>query len=235
MRKILFTEGEVDSYFIQSLLKFFNLKLGINIEPKAGIEKLHKYFKSTDLIKELNDGNIQRFAIIADADSFEQNKRGFNNSRQTLIEHLNPILQELGIATFPSTIDSNNLGKGEIYKNQDITVGLWIMPNHQNDGYLETFISNTINLNQKLHHDLTQADLKDYATHCLNQLKVKEIQLFKEYYQDKANLYTWLAWQKKPTQYLNNIIEADLLDTNTESIQNFKQWLVDCFSDSQNI
>ncbi len=229
MQKVLWIESGVNAHFIQSLLKLLNLKANIKVEPKINTEKNHQALKSIEIIKELNDGNIQQLAIIADADSFEQNA-GFNDSRQILISYLNPILQELGIAEFPLTINPENLGKGEIVKNQEISVGLWIMPNHQNDGYLETFILNNINLNQNLNNSFMQSDLKNYATDCLTQLKAEEMQLFKTHHQDKANLYTWLAWQKNPTQFLHNAIDAELLEINSTNIQNFKQWLFDCFN-----
>ncbi len=34
--KILLVEGEVDGCFIHSLLKVYNLRLGIEVEPKGG-------------------------------------------------------------------------------------------------------------------------------------------------------------------------------------------------------
>jgi hypothetical protein len=51
--KILFAEGDVDSYFIESLLKAYNLQLGVTTEPKGGIGNLRVALADYDFRKKL--------------------------------------------------------------------------------------------------------------------------------------------------------------------------------------
>jgi len=132
--KILFAEGDVDSYFIESLLKAYNLQLGITTEPKGGIGNMRVALADSDFRKKLSDGVIKRFGIVADADSLEQNRAGFNNRWLELIRDLTPTMTELGI-TIPTTASFET---GEVF--DSLRIGLWLMPNHQDNGCLEDFV-----------------------------------------------------------------------------------------------
>lgn len=87
--KILFAEGEVDGYFIHSLLKAYNLQLGITVEPKGGIDNLRVSLAKSKFQDRLLKGDIKRFGIVADADSPAQDGAGFNNRWLQFISGVN--------------------------------------------------------------------------------------------------------------------------------------------------
>jgi len=55
------------------------------------------------------------------------------------------------------------------------------------------------------------------------------LKLFEGYDESKASVYTWLAWQKKPTQFLKGVIDAGLLDMQHPYVLAFKDWIERCF------
>jgi hypothetical protein len=227
--KILWVEGEVDSYFIQSLLKDYGLRLGIEVYPKGGINNLRGSLTKKNFLKGLPNSNIKRFGIVADADSLAQNNAGFHNRWSELIRDLTPTMTDLGI-TIPTTASYE---AGEVFSNADdsLRIGLWLMPNHKQDGCLEDFVlastkwasplsSNNLN---------NQHTLKQYADNCWQALDQKKLKLFEDYDESKASAYTWLAWQKKPTQFLSGVIDAGLLNMQHPYVLAFKDWIEKCF------
>lgn len=228
--KILWVEGEVDSYFIYSLLKAYNLQLGITVEPKKGINTLRNSLTKESLLKRVKkEGEIKRLGIVADADSPAQDGAGFDNRWSQLIQDLTPTMNYLGMA-IPTTM---NFGIGEVFSNADDSsrIGLWLMPNHQDDGYLEDFVLTSTNWKLPLSstHSNNQHTLKQYADDCWQALDQKELKSFADYYHSKASAYTWLAWQTKPTQFLSGTIEAGLLDMQHPYVLAFKDWIEKCF------
>jgi len=229
-KKILLVEGEVDRYFIHSLLKAYNLRLGIEVEPKGGVDNLRRsLLNRSDYIEEIRDGNLSRFGIVADADSPAQDGAGFDNRWSQLIQDLTPILNHLGII-IPTTKTFNS---GEVFSNADdsLRIGLWLMPNHEKDGYLEDFVLACTKWDSPLLSSPPndQHTLKNYADDCLQELDQRKLKLFANYHRSKASAYTWLAWQEKPTQFLSGVIDAGLLDMQHPYILAFKDWLEKCF------
>lgn len=234
-KKILLVEGEVDGYFIHSLLKAHNLLwLGIEVEPKGGVNNLRRSLLNSDYIEDIRDGHINRFGIVADADSLAQDqKAGFNGRWSKFIEDLTPTMNDLGM-TIP-TIKSLN---GEVFykaddSKADVRIGLWLMPNHKQDGCLEDFVLESTNLDLPLlpGHPKNQRMLKQYADGCWQALDRENLKSFKDYHHSKASAYTWLAWQTKPTQFLSGVIEAGLLDLDKPDsyVRAFKDWIERCF------
>jgi hypothetical protein len=235
--KILFAEGDVDSYFIESLLKAYNLRLGITTEPKGGIGNMRVALADSDFRKKLSRGGIKRFGIVADADSPAQDGAGFNNRWLEFIHGngtpknpgLIPIMKDLGMV-IPTT---KNLNYGEVFSNADdsLRIGLWLMPNHEKDGYLEDFVLACTKWDSPLLSSPPndQHTLKNYADDCLQELDQRKLKLFANYHHSKASAYTWLAWQTKPTQFLSGVIEAGLLDMQHPYVRAFKDWIERCF------
>ena len=229
--KVLWVEGEVDSCFIHSLLKYYGLRLGIEVYPKSGINNLRSSLTKDRFLKTLSDTTtIKRFGIVADADSLAQDeKAGFHGRWSKFIEDLTPIMNELGMI-IPTTPNHHH---GEVFSKADdsLKIGLWLMPNHQDDGCLEDFVLASTDLELPLFpgHPKNQRMLKQYADNCWQALDQENLKLFQDYHHSKASAYTWLAWQERPTQFLSGTIDAGLLNMQHPYILAFKDWVERCF------
>jgi hypothetical protein len=228
--KVLWVEGEVDSGFIHSLLKYYGLRLGIEVYPKGGINSLRGSLTKDRFLKTLSDTTtIKRFGIIADADSLAQGGAGFHNRWSQLIQDLTPTMTDLGV-TIPTAASYET---GEVFSkaNDSLRIGLWLMPNHQEDGYLEDFILASTNWDLPLSstNPNDQRKLKQYADDCWQALDQRTLKSFADYHHSKPSAYTWLAWQTKPTQFLSGTIEAGLLDMQHPYVLAFKDWIEKCF------
>jgi hypothetical protein len=93
------------------------------------------------------------------------------------------------------------------------------MPNHKNDGMLENLIKQSI-------YGKEQLQLLNTAHTCLKKLP---IMLFSDYHQTKAIIYTWLAWQKRPGQTLDVVINGNLINWQSPKIQGLINWLKKVF------
>jgi hypothetical protein len=52
---------------------------------------------------------------------------------------------------------------------------------------------------------------------------------FQSWHRTKAEVATWLAWQKKPEHGLYNAVEAELLNTNAPLFKDLQVWLARVF------
>lgn len=96
-----------------------------------------------------------------------------------------------------------------------IRFGLWMMPDNISRGMLETFLSLMIPESNEL--------IWQYAQDATSEAK-KNGALFSTTHRDKANIYTWLAWQKPPGQPLPYAIKDKILNPNHQNAQNFIAW-----------
>jgi len=208
----LVVEGQTDTLFFQALIQKENLNL--DVEPRHSVSKIPNLLEA--LFDDLRDGVIEHLGIVADADyTTSKGIGGFKKRWQQLTQPL----KNMG---YNITAPPSQNYKGNIFTHQNglPPVGLWLMPDHKNDGMLESLIKQTVCEGE-------QQSLLQTATVCLNQLPIT---LFKHHHHTKATLYTWLAWQKKPGQALVSTLNADLIDLQSLEIQAFIKWLRDVFT-----
>ncbi|MBP0015818.1 MAG: hypothetical protein J7545_08395 [Roseofilum sp. SBFL] len=98
---------------------------------------------------------------------------------------------------------------------ENIRFGIWIMPDNQTQGMLETFLKYLV-------PDKSQT-LWEYAQEVAQAAKKKEA-TFKSSHVDKANIYTWLAWQDPPGRQLHDAVKQKILDPNHPKAQDFVKW-----------
>ncbi|MBP0029629.1 DUF3226 domain-containing protein [Roseofilum sp. Guam] len=96
-----------------------------------------------------------------------------------------------------------------------IQFGVWIMPDNQTQGMLETFLKYLV-------RDESQR-LWEYAKEVAQEAKQKGA-TFKSSHGDKANIYTWLAWQDPPGRQLHDAVKQKILDPNHPKAQDFVKW-----------
>lgn len=97
-------------------------------------------------------------------------------------------------------------------------VGVWMMPDNQSLGMLETFVRSLIS--ERELHGLAEQSC-DEAT----RLGAP----FKTVHRDKAVVHTWLAWQDPPGRQLHDAVRQKMLDPSLPLGQAFIAWFRNLF------
>lgn len=218
---VLLVEGEGDRGFFEQVCKL----LILNPEIQVAIPKDCQGWRNAKpgiierlpiLLKDIEDGKLEHLAIVIDAD-FEQ----YNEGCQKTIKKISEIVETHGFAL------AKNQEKGLYFTHNDgfADIGLWIMPNNQDEGMLENFIKQCVKADEQ--------SLFNHAMQTIQNLPVPK--KFKPHHDTKAEIATWLAWQRKPGHGLYHVLCDDLLiDTNNALFQELEQWLKNIFPNSSN-
>ncbi len=98
-------------------------------------------------------------------------------------------------------------------------LGIWIMPNNQDNGALEEFYL-------ELATDIDTA----FIDNTIQEAEKKELTSFKSQHRKKAIMHTYFAWQDTPGMPLHAAINKIVLDNNAEIAHVFKGWLISLFN-----
>ncbi len=218
--KVLFVEGDVDDYFFKQLIKADTVlaNLGIEIQPKGGVAREIKTLEEMELLSNFEDGSLTHLGIIADADHNGIDTGGFNKRW----DKFSTILEREGFTgQKPTNLFQHNDGYNP--------VGLWLMPNHCDDGSLEDLVLATRIKTDK------QPTIFSHVESSIEQLG--ENKLFASHHNSKAKAFTWLAWQKKPRHFIAEVIDdkkpdKNLIEINSPEIQGLINWLKQVFGGS---
>jgi hypothetical protein len=93
--------------------------------------------------------------------------------------------------------------------------GVWIMPDNASEGSLETFLKHLVpNASEPVWKHATESVQKAKAigSKC------------RDHHTEKANLYTWLAWQDPPGQSPGESLTKKVLDPHSLSAEVFVSW-----------
>jgi hypothetical protein len=165
-----------------------------------------------DLLPELLDESapIKCLAIVIDADYESVNGLGYEKT----IEQVCKIAKHHDF----TLMETNS--HGLCFKHDDAAAefGLWIMPCNRDEGMLEDFIKVCIKTDEQL--------LFNHAKDIVQKIETKK---FASHHHSKAEVATWLAWQKKPGHGLYAAVTDDLLDSDHTLFQEFKSWLKQIF------
>ena len=212
----LLVEGWGDKGFFSAycqLLKITNVAITPkNVNSATGDGCSNLVANLPILLDKIRAGDIDKLGIILDADYPPDNNGGF-------VKRRNLITNKLGSFGYNIPVTCNQ-GKGEIFTHSDglPSIGLWIMPNHQNSGMLEGFIKNLIS-------NSTQVGL---LNHAFASIKTLPTTLFnQDLHLTKAEVSTWRAWQKPPGIDLQFALKNGLLDR--AKATNIENWLTDVF------
>ncbi|MEN9898791.1 MAG: hypothetical protein RLZZ66_2440 [Pseudomonadota bacterium] len=212
-KNILLVEGDTDKIFFDEFLKTLNLTVQVKVglprdlggthNSKGGICNL-----LPDLIAQLSDEDavLKKLAIIVDADSLP------HSNCQKTIERISKIIESF---EYMLVVEKSN---GFFYKNSDglPSIGLWIMPDNENEGMLEDWIKASIHPNEQIL--LTQVKT------VIDSLDPKK---FKPIHRSKAEVATWLAWQEQPGHglYWAAHSKNNLLDAGSSPYAELVDWL----------
>lgn len=168
------------------------------IESQEGYSNI---LKEKIISTELQNSGLQAFGILVDADQSMQSR-----------------WQEIRLACLSSIPDlpEEISQTGLIHvTTEGIRFGIWIMPNNQSCGMLETFLSYLI--------PETSEILWMYAQEVVGEAKNRGA-TFIDNHRDKANIYTWLAWQKPPGQKFRDAITEKIFAPTSPKGQSFVAW-----------
>jgi hypothetical protein len=218
---ILLVEGRCDVSFFKALNfpEFQNLSI---LTPTECGRHDNGVYQIPSLVPDLvytlhqSDTKLKKLGIIVDADH-----TNINGGFSVRWRQLTKPLQEVGYVIGEPPKQAYT---GSLFKHSDglPSVGLWIMPNHKDDGMLEDFIKPSVCEGKPLR-------LLDKVNLCLDELPT-ELKLFGHHHKTKAAIYTWLAWQEKPGQALVSTInvknpQKNLINLQSPEMTAFKNWL----------
>lgn len=214
---VLLVEGEADRGFFEQVCQTFNLNPQIKVAPPKDFQadydnplpngKQNVLNLLSDLLPDLLDesSQVKRLAAIIDADYDNTNGLGFERT----LKHVKKIAAEYEFALLES--NSNGL----IFNKGDLEFGLWILPNNQLDGMLEDFIKTCLKSDEQI--------LLNHATETIHAIPAPKFN--KTIHLTKAEIATWLAWQKTPGHGFYVSVKDNLLQTDHALFQELEQWL----------
>ena len=212
---ILLVEGESDQSFFKEVCKTLGLDANVKVALPRDSGRFHNGKEGVfnllpDLLNQLGDAQITRLAVVVDADS-AVNGGGY----QRAIDKVTEIVEQHGFTLRP------NPDGGILFQHGDglADFGLWVMPNNSDEGMLEDWIKSCVHPDE---HELFAHAETVVAT--LPQTKFKPIHI------SKAEVATWLAWQKQPGHGIYRVVEDQLIDTNSALSNELCVWLTHVYS-----
>lgn len=209
--RMILVEGRNDQYVIRELLGQHNISCVIPDRGKITendiiVQQAGNADKLLDRLRViLDDGDLELLGIVIDADT-DLDARW--NSLKGIIEDFGG--NDLPDSPSPKGVvtELNQIGR-------ILRVGIWIMPDNQVPGILESFIRFLIPSND---------NLWPRAKDCVASIP-KQQHRFSELALPKAEIHTWLAWQEEPGQPLGIAITARYLDCNAPHAIAFIDWV----------
>ncbi len=202
--KKLIVEGYQDKRVIPELIEANGINWGETREEAIVDIEVYgsdQFIDSAIISTELKASGLLALGLIVDADS------NLNNRWQSIKNACSK-----SIADMPDTLPETGL----IHTTQSgVKLGGWIMPDNQAQGMLETFLSYLV-------PDVSEF-LWQYAQEVTQVAKQKGAAFIDEHF-DKANIYTWLAWQCPPGRQLHNAVMEKILDSTHPKAQAFVNW-----------
>lgn len=202
--KVLLVEGKQDVRVIPELIEANGVHWGNRKSPVVFIREYDGYqnLVNPDVIStELQASRLSVLGIMIDAD--ENPLERWQSLRNACLN---------SIPDIPETLPEDGL----IHTTSNgIKFGIWIMPDNKMRGMLETFLTYMIPTGNEL--------LWQFAQEVAQEAKSKGA-VFTEYQLDKANIYTWLAWQNPPGRQLHQAIMERILNPKHSNAQKFVTW-----------
>ncbi|TVQ19457.1 MAG: hypothetical protein EA367_11565 [Leptolyngbya sp. DLM2.Bin15] len=202
--RVLLVEGKQDRFVIPELIEANGVNWGTRKNPVVFIRDYDGYQKLVDpdvISTELQASGLSALGIMIDADDNPTGRwQSIRSASLKSIPDIPELLPECGlIHTTPTGIQ----------------FGIWIMPDNTMRGMLETFLTYMIPTDCEA--------LWQFAQTATKEAKDKGA-LFTDSHLDKANMYTWLAWQNPPGRQLHQAIMERMLNPNHPNAQKFVTW-----------
>lgn len=174
----------------------------LNIINCDGVENLLKPKYISAQLKTPN--GLTHLGIIMDADQ-EPNNR-WKSLYNACLPNIPNLPQNLPAAGLIITLESG------------IKFGVWMMPDNQSRGMLETFLAYLVPDN----------NLWQYTQNKVIEAK-QQGATYRDYHLDKANIHTYLAWQDPPGKQLHDAVKQRILNQSYPQSANFLRWLQELY------
>ena len=203
---ILLVEGNDDKHVVWALCSKHNVPKNFEIEDCGSVEGVLKSFKIKLKTADINP----RLGMIVDADTDIKSRW----------DSIVSILKKTG----KYDCEAITLPQGglvlEPTDNTYPKVGIWLMPNNNQNGMLEDFMA-----------ALAKPDdaLMKKSEDVLTELETEGIQKYKPVHRSKAKIHTYLAWQDVPGRPMGQAITANILNSNSDVAVKFVKWLKEMF------
>jgi len=164
----------------------------------------------TVLIEELQSPQVSNIGIIVDANTVGAEAR-FLTLKKIIEDTLKITFSEDAILTkdgFGSQLLDN------------LFVGIWIMPDNQNNGYLEHFVSGLVP---------TENQVWKFANEKVDELMTTDFCEFSEIKKQKALVHTYLAWKESPGLPTGTAVKANYFDVSLPLSNGLIQWIEKTF------
>jgi hypothetical protein len=206
-QRVLLVEGDEDKRVIPALITQAGLVWTpqtstpiVHIESCGGVESL---LVPSRIETHLKSSGLRSLGVLIDADESASNR--WSSIRARILSRY----PDAPVAMSEEGVVLRGAGEGEP------AFGAWIMPDNSTKGMLETFL---------LH-------LRPTANPALLRLArtvVREAAElgapFSPAHQDKAEVYSWLAWQKPPGRQLHDAIMNHILVSKPPCYWQFVRW-----------
>jgi hypothetical protein len=207
---VLLVEGKQDVRVIPELMENNGINWGTKKNPIVYIRDYDGYDNliNPDVIStELQASGLSALGIMIDAD--DNPSRRWQSIRNACLNSIPDLPNDLSIEGLIHTAPNG------------VKFGIWVMPDNQMRGMLETFLTYII-------PDEKQS-LWEFAQEVTREAKNKKAP-FKNTHLDKANIYTWLAWQNEPGRQLHEAIKERILNPNHPNAQQFVSWFKNLYN-----
>lgn len=217
IKNILLVEGEADRGFFEALCLLLSIPADVRVATPKDAGGTHNTKEGVlshltkVLLPQLQDGQLERIGVVVDADR-AMHGSGYAATFQRFTE----ALAQSDYRPNPAPTS------GLVFTHQDglADLGLWIMPNNADEGMLEDWIK------QCLHSDET--GLYQHGEASID--AIPDGPKFQPWNRTKAEVATWLAWQRKPEHGLYNAAQTDLLNTDALLFKKLQAWLAHVFA-----
>jgi hypothetical protein len=215
-KNLLLVEGEADRAFFEALCRLLSIPADVRVATPKDTGGTHNTKNgvlnhlTAVLLPQLQDGQLERIGVVVDADRVAHGS-GFQITLQRFTDALAPG----GYQPIPTATT------GLIFKHQDglADLGLWVMPNNADEGMLEDWIKHCLHPSEAGLYQHGEASIAS----------IPGGPKFQPHHRTKAEVATWLAWQKKPEHGLYNAAQSDLLNIDAPLFGALKGWLTQVF------
>lgn len=208
--KILLVEGDNDKRVIPEFIEQNDILW--EPEPKEYIVKIkakdskENLLNETEIKTELQASGLKELGIVVDADENPKTRK----------QRIEQLYKSLG-----KNINENVSSDGFIIQlDSGIKFGIWMMPDNENQGMLETFLSYFI---EDEDNNPSTNSLWQYVQEVVTEAS-KRGATYKQVHLDKAKIHTWLAWQDEPGNQLHQAIKYKILNSSHPKGQSFLRW-----------
>lgn len=202
--RVLLVEGKQEVRVIPELIEANGVNWGTKKNPVVYIRDSDGYSNLVDpdvISAELKATGLTALGIVIDADDNPLGR--WQSLRSASLR---------SIPDLPMTLPEDGL----IHVTPNgIKFGIWIMPDNKMRGMLETFLTYIIPTGNEV--------LWQFAQTVAQEAKSKGA-AFTNTHLDKANIYTWLAWQDPPGRQLHQAVIERILNPNHPNAHKFVIW-----------